>query len=255
MRIPFMDFEQSYIDPRKETFWDMIKLNFCPRLKFYSFTVLISLANIIMFIYTSYQGLHITEESKLLEQDQQVLIKYGANVPSLIKNENQLWRFVTAAFLHANFLHIFFNMISTFIFVSSLEHTYGFFTVFYIWILSAIGGNIFSADFATQNSIAVGASTALFGMIGLYLAYLILNWNALRFLEDLRCFVLCMAILIVSMVFLLSSGNSGIMGGEKEQNIDNYGHFGGFITGILAGVAFPKSLEYGSYEKQAKIFC
>ncbi len=134
-----------------------------------------------------------------------VLISSGANVPKLIKNKNELWRLVTAAFLHANFLHIFFNTVSTFMFVSTLEYSYGSYTIIYMWLLSAIGGNIFSADFASGNSISVGASTALFGMIGLYLAFLILNWNALSFLEDLRCLICCMAIMVVTMVFIFSS--------------------------------------------------
>lgn len=67
-------------------------------------------------------------------------------------------------------------------FVSSIESIYGYLNTLSIWIVCAVGGNIFSADFASEYSISVGASTSLFGMIGLFLAYFILNWNALGFL-------------------------------------------------------------------------
>lgn len=105
-------------------------------------------------------------------------------------------------------------------------------------------------------ALSVGASTSLMGMLGLYLAFLILNWKALEFLNQMRCMLVCLAVVMVIMVFLLSSsgfGTSSVAG--YESNIDNYGHIGGFITGVLAGVVIPKSINKGPYETKAKYFC
>ncbi|KAL4512592.1 hypothetical protein ABPG72_020429 [Tetrahymena utriculariae] len=256
MNIPLMNLDDSYpISPRKESFWDMLKINFCPRLKLISFTVFISIVNIIIFIITSAQGIQTTDGSLLLQQKPQVLIDFGANYPTKIKHNGQVWRLVTAIFLHGSFYHIFFNTLSTFIFVSSIERSYGVIVTFIVWIISGIGGNIFSADFAQPNSISVGASTAIMGMIGLYIAFLILNWKTLEFMQQLRCCLVLFAFLMVAMIFLLGASMGYGTTPGYSQNIDNYGHLGGMITGILAGVVIPKPIYSGSYEKNAKIIC
>lgn len=53
LNVPFMNMDPENIAPRKETFWDMLRLNFCPRLKLISFTVFISIVNLTIFIITS----------------------------------------------------------------------------------------------------------------------------------------------------------------------------------------------------------
>lgn len=45
-----------------------------------------------------------------------------------------------------------------------------------IYLLSGLGGNILSALFL-QNSISVGASGALFGLLGAMLSELLINWT------------------------------------------------------------------------------
>lgn len=81
------------------------------------------------------------------------------------------WRLFTAAFLHAGFFHLFFNMIMLVVMGRLLERTMGHARFVALYLLSAIGGNLFVGIWALiiQNSMwayTVGASGALYGIMG-----------------------------------------------------------------------------------------
>ena len=83
-------------------------------------------------------------------------------------------------FLHWNFLHIFFNMLAMMFFVSLAEKSYKIPTLATLFILSGIGGNLLSANCSRAGVISAGASTSLFGIIGTWISFLILNWKGLN---------------------------------------------------------------------------
>jgi rhomboid protease GluP len=91
-----------------------------------------------------------------------------------------------------------------------------------LYILSAISGNLLSA--LISDSLSVGASTAIFGILACLLGYLVVNWDALERYGTMRCMVLCMIIIMIMLNVLVGLGN--------KSTIDNYGHLGGFIIGI-----------------------
>lgn len=103
----------------------------------------------------------------------------------------------------------------------SLEATIGFNKTVIIYLVSGIGGNLFSA--LLSDSIGVGASTAIFGILGAYLGFLILNWEYLNQWPEIRCnyLIFIMFILIINLFI-----------GASSKNVDMYGHLGGFITGL-----------------------
>jgi membrane associated rhomboid family serine protease len=93
-----------------------------------------------------------------------------------------------------------------------------------IYIFSGIGGNIFSILIA-PGSIKVGASTSLYGLIGVIIGYVFINWNGLIVIGTvLRCQLICITIFLIFFVILFSSSNT--------QNVDFFGHLGGFLTGL-----------------------
>ena len=59
------------------------------------------------------------------------------------------------------------------------------------------------------------------------------------------CFI-CVAVLFVFMFSLKPAGSNG-------GHIDYYAHLGGFVTGVLGGLVFPKSLENTDYERNLRI--
>src|SRR5207237_5022909 len=73
-------------------------------------------------------------------------------------------RLLSSAFLHANWPHLLYNAYALFVVGSLVEHAYGRTRFFVIYILSALAGSL--ASFALTDSMAVGASGAIFGLMG-----------------------------------------------------------------------------------------
>ena len=80
--------------------------------------------------------------------------------------------------LHFSFFHIFFNTVFALVFGTMLEAMIGNLRMMYIWILSGLAGVLFSS--LLDDNPSVGASTSLMGVIGGFLAFLTINWNALK---------------------------------------------------------------------------
>jgi membrane associated rhomboid family serine protease len=78
----------------------------------------------------------------------------------------QYYRLITAAFLHANLLHIFFNMYALLIVGPSLEVALGRLRYLTLYVLSALGGSALAYLLMPPQSAAVGASGAIFGLFG-----------------------------------------------------------------------------------------
>lgn len=95
---------------------------------------------------------------------------YLAITPSLILQGKSLWTFFTSMFFHANFFHIFANMFSLFFIGSFLEKIIGKKRFFWVYIFSGLLGGIFYVAsgmiFGNLNVPAVGASGAIFGLLG-----------------------------------------------------------------------------------------
>lgn len=167
-------------DPRDENYWDLLKAAMCPVMKIPSFTFIIIVIDITLFALTAIVGLY--RPGSFLEVSYDTLIKFRGSCPLLIYR-GQVDRLVIAMFLHSNFMHLFGNLITTFVLVSRVEHTYGFLWTLLMYIVSGIAGNILAAVTAAYpyTEVNVGASTALYGMLGILIGYMILNWKGLDF--------------------------------------------------------------------------
>ena len=85
--------------------------------------------------------------------------------------------------MHINLIHFLGNIFATFVLVTMIEHTYGVFKTLIAFLICGIGGNIFSLALDNdgfQNTMKAGASTALYGFIGVVLGYIIINWVGLQ---------------------------------------------------------------------------
>jgi membrane associated rhomboid family serine protease len=78
----------------------------------------------------------------------------------------QYYRLITSAFLHANVLHIFFNMYALLIVGPTLEAALGRSRFVTLYFLSALGGSTIAYLLMPPQSAAVGASGAIFGLFG-----------------------------------------------------------------------------------------
>ena len=142
----------------------------------------------------------------------------------------QPWRFVTACFLHANLMHIVFNMWVLVDLAPTIEELYGAPRFFFLYTVCGIGGYIlsslspyiglFRAFHIASSGYSIGASGAIVGLIGVLLAITYQRGGA--GMQQLRSQVYRWIIYLVIWGFVVSG-------------IDNMAHLGGGITGFILG--------------------
>lgn len=240
-KVLFLSGRRKIKNPRDENYLDMLIEMCCPVFKCCSFTSFILIVYIAVFIAEAAIGLD--KAGELLEIYPDKLILMGANKPSLVR-KGEVWRLITAAVLHVNFMHFFGNFMSTVILLSRFEYTFGTIRCIIIYIISAIAGNIFSAVCDTTTTKA-GASTCLYGVLGVMVGYLIINWSGLKKIGAiLRCQLLCACGMLIVFTILFTSVGA--------NNIDYFGHLGGFLAGLwLSGI--NHTIENQSCERNLRI--
>ena len=226
--------------PRDENFCDLLKFSCCPTFTVRSFIFWICVFNIVYFIIELALSSQIKGE--FLEPDVKAIMDLGAKYPYNMKR-GYIWLFVTPLFLHANFMHIFANTISILLFGLNLESSIGIPRTIGIYFISGICGNLFSA--LITDTISVGASSAIFGLLGALLAYLLLNWEALKPLGFGRCQMLMMIIFLLVLNLMVGVGFS--------TYIDNYAHLGGLLGGIFFGLFILTPIVVTAYERRMRI--
>lgn len=150
-----------------------------------------------------------------------VLINYGAKDNDLIV-QGQYWRFVTPIFLHANLLHVGLNMLNLAVLGVFLERLVGHLRYLLIYFVTGIVSIIASFYFMPQE-ISVGASGAIFGLVGAYSIFVLMHRRA--FPKH--------GIPALLWLLLVIGVNLGI--GLFVPNVDNYAHIGGLLSGCLLG--------------------
>ncbi|AEW95460.1 MULTISPECIES: rhomboid family intramembrane serine protease [Streptomycetaceae] len=150
----------------------------------------------------------------------QDLILYGAWPPVDPTSgvaEGQWYRLLTATFLHQNVMHIGFNMLSLWWIGPGLEVALGRVRFLAVYLLSALGGSALSFLLANPNAGSLGASGAVFGLLGATFVLM----RRLRY--DSRPIV---AIIVLNLFFTFA----------QTGTIDWRAHIGGLVTGAV--VAF-----------------
>lgn len=143
--------------------------------------------------------------------------------------QGQLYRLVSVTLVHGGLLHLFLNMYALWIIGPIVESIWGkrLFVLFYV--LTAIGAS--TASFLMSDGPAVGASGAIFGLVGVVLAgtrahHPALDQRARALVPQLGMFV------IINLVFGFISSAGGL-------RIDNAAHVGGLIAGLWLGFIVP----------------
>ena len=134
----------------------------------------------------------------------------------------QIYRLITSMFLHSDIIHIACNMYALYILGPVVERYYGKTKFLIIYMLSGILGSIFSAAFMSANTISIGASGAIFGLLG-SIAYFTYYYRA-TLQGLLRSQILPVILLNLALGFMI-------------PGIDVSGHIGGLIGGILVSMA------------------
>jgi rhomboid protease GluP len=145
--------------------------------------------------------------------------------------QGQVWRLFTPMFLHASpdpqdltfaLMHVGFNLYALYVLGPGLERFYGHRRFLALFLLSGFAGNVMSFLFSSVPSL--GASTAIFGLIGAEAVFLYQNREILG--EGARQGLRNVIVIALINLFI------GIAPGS---NIDNWGHIGGLVGGALFG--------------------
>jgi len=142
---------------------------------------------------------------------------YGARINDLIR-AGQLWRLLTPVLLHASIPHILFNMYALVAFGAGLERHYGHWRFLLLYVLAGFTGNVLS--FVLSSGYSVGASTAIFGLVGAEGIFLYQNR---RLFGNQFGRAIGNVIFVVAVNLLLG----------LTPGIDNWGHVGGLVGGLI----------------------
>jgi rhomboid protease GluP len=155
-------------------------------------------------------------------QNPVVLDRFGANTAWLIAGQGEYWRLFTANFIHIGIVHLAFNMFALYQLGRQIESLYGQPRFLTIYLLSGLSGTVFS--YLLTQGRSAGASTALFGLFGALLVYFYKYRDYFGSFGRQQLINLAV-ILLINVLIGLSPGS----------NIDNWGHFGGFVGGLFLG--------------------
>lgn len=169
-------------------------------------------------------------ENPLFGPSSSTLEKLGALEWTKLVHKHQAWRLITCIWLHAGIIHLLVNMLCLVFIGIRLEQQFGFVRIGIIYLLSGFGGSILSALFL-QKSISVGASGALFGLLGAMLSELITNWTI---------YTNKVAALLTLIVIVVINLGIGIL-----PHVDNFAHIGGFVSGFFLGFILLLRPQYG----------
>ena len=169
--------------------------------------------NVFVFLINLAQGSSLTQVSGSL------FVKGALYVPGGL-DQGEWYRLITAAFLHASLIHLVFNMLVLWFIGAPVEQAIGRGRFLAIYIVSGLAGSAGAIIFS-PNVVTVGASGAIFGILGAALV-----------LEGQKNYVLggqALGLIAVNLIFTFAI-----------PNISIGGHIGGLIGGALSMLAFSR---------------
>jgi rhomboid protease GluP len=218
------EYQNNYQDPSSgqyaRSYRDQMQGVRSPKLKLFTLmnTIIIAV-NIIAYIVLHYTGAFGGEDQ---------MISGGALSWYFVKEENQYYRLLSSMFMHADFDHLFNNMLVLLFVGDNLERAAGKFKYLLLYFGTGILAGITSisynmwkdyANFSYEYSaFSIGASGAIFGVVGAVLYIVIVNKGRLEDISSRQ--------MVLFVVFSL-------YGGISNARIDQAAHVGGFMAGIL----------------------
>lgn len=152
----------------------------------------------------------------------QNLVDLGALYPPAIAIGGQYWRLFTAMFLHAGLFHILFNSWALWIFGTVVERDFGTRRFLLIFFVTGFVASATSYAFGPLTMVGVGASGAIFGVFGAFVAYNYRRRHLAQAAQNLR---FAMTLILINALLSFAWGT-----------IDWRAHVGGFLAGVVAGV-------------------
>jgi rhomboid protease GluP len=190
-----------------------------------SYPLTIGLLGVLAVLYVleaSYGGFSFANIGNGASID--ALVQYGGNAHELVVNRSEWWRLMTATLLHGSLAHIIMNSFSLWNLGRSLEKYFGRETFLTVFVVTGIVSSLSFALFGSKDTISIGASGAICGMLGFLISHGARNLEELT--KQIQRNWINFALLFVI--------------GFAIPNVDNWAHGGGVLAGILLGLIYPK---------------
>lgn len=188
-------------------------------------TVALVIVNAIIFLLCTFAG--------------DLLYNIGDISPQTFFDEGQYYRLITSMFLHADIEHLVHNMLLLAGLGYMMENEIGHVKFFLLYILTGMGAGAVSLGWKMYAGewfvSSIGASGAVYGMLGVLLAMCLLQVNDMENVNWQK-----MIIVIAYSIY----------NGMRSQNIDNAAHIGGVVFGLVLGVIMCLIIRWRDKRKQ-----
>jgi rhomboid protease GluP len=173
--------------------------------------------NIVMYLATM-----LLASASGVGFNQALLLLGGKFGPAI--DAGEYWRFLTPIFLHGGLIHLAFNSYALYALGPESERIYGSARFLAIYILAGLAGSI--ASYVRSPGLSIGASGAIFGLIGTLAAFFYTARSLLGVETSRERVNQLIGLAVVNIVL-----------GFALPGIDNAAHVGGLIVGGIAGLA------------------
>lgn len=154
----------------------------------------------------------------------------------------QPWRLLSATFLHGGVLHLAFNMWALRDTGRLAERFYGNLQLLLIYVVAGLAGSMASLFFSARSGVSIGASGAIFGVVGCLLAAISTKANQLPpgLVSAMRSSMLGFVAFSLVMGFTVGF-------------VDNAAHLGGLAAGFLMGVVLAEKFDEDEFRRRAPL--
>lgn len=163
-------------------------------------------------------------------RDQHIFEKYKFNVGAILRNREYV-RLLSAGFLHADTMHLFFNMLTLYFFGPIVVHAFGTVGFLVVYIGSILLGNVFSLYLYKNQSwySAIGASGGVSGIL----------FASIAMIPDLPLYLLFIPIPIPGYIFGFAYFAYSVymmLNPRQHDNIGHAAHLGGAFFGLIYAI-------------------
>ena len=192
----------------------------------YTATPLLFYVNVALFVAMVISGVSLMTPTGFS------ILEWGANFGPLTLT-GDWWRTITCNFIHIGLIHIVMNMYALLYIGGYLEQLIGKRRLLVSYLLTGLFAAL-SSLMIHPETISAGASGSIFGLYGIFLAFLIFHQ---RIEKGQR------KSLLYSIGFFVIYN---LMIGAREEGIDNAAHVGGLVSGLLLGGVYLSIERYAS---------
>ena len=190
--------------------------------------------NVLIWVFALTQG------GGVMHSSAENLFVWGANSASAVQ-QGEWWRMLSSMFLHSGIVHVAMNMLGLYYVGQPVERIYGTRQYLLIYLGAGLLGSAMSLYFSAQIGVSVGASGAVFGVVGAL-------WVAVFQHKDKLPKVFTSRTVKGLGLFVVYS----LIQGFGTKGIDNAAHIGGLLGGALIAFILPEKFDMASYLRTYK---